>query len=303
MFVRILAVMFNTRVLPLFAAAVLLLAAAPASNDLHTGSAQIFAPGVISGPASDGSPTFSPDGNTLLFTRSGSGAGMILESHFVDGAWTTPTIASFSGEWNDQHPSFAPDGTYVVFVSTRPAPNAPKRHAHIWKVERTETGWGTPQHLPATVNFAPWIFAPSVAADGTLYYLDITRTGTQRAFQLYRSRVKNGAYQPAEKLSFSSPKTADVDPEIAPDQSFLVFASSGRRAGDTNEHLYITKRDGNGWSTPQALRYDGDDENGSSNDNEPRISRDARTLYFASDRSSKGHNGNTNVWSVKLPQI
>ena len=34
---------------------------------------QIFAPAVISGPANDESPTFSPDGDTLLFTRSGAG--------------------------------------------------------------------------------------------------------------------------------------------------------------------------------------------------------------------------------------
>ena len=31
---------------------------------------EIFAPGEISGPANDGAPTFSPDGNTLFFTRS-----------------------------------------------------------------------------------------------------------------------------------------------------------------------------------------------------------------------------------------
>jgi hypothetical protein len=30
---------------------------------------EIFAPGEISGPANDGAPTFSPDGNTLFFTR------------------------------------------------------------------------------------------------------------------------------------------------------------------------------------------------------------------------------------------
>ena len=31
---------------------------------------EIFGPGVISGPENDGSPTFSPDGQTLYFTRS-----------------------------------------------------------------------------------------------------------------------------------------------------------------------------------------------------------------------------------------
>ncbi len=230
---------------------------------------------------------------------------MILESHLINGAWSTPKIASFSGVWNDQHPSFAPDGSYAIFVSTRPAPGATQHVAHIWKVARTATGWGTPQHLPATVNFAQWIFAPSVASDGTIYFLQITRTATQRQFQLYRAHFMNGAYQPAEKLSFSSPQTADVDPEIAPDQSLLIFASSGRRAGDTDEHLYIVKRSGTGWDQPKALRYEGDDGNGESNDNEPRIGRDGRTIYFSSDRTVKSSqtwdNGDANVWSVELP--
>ena len=187
----------------------------------------IFAPGVISGPANDGSPSFTPDGKTVFFTRSGTSAGTILESHLVDGHWTSPEIAPFSGQWNDQHAAVAPDGSYLVFVSTRPVAGIAERVAHIWRADRTGNGWGTPQHVSATVNIGPRIFAPSIAADGTIYFLSI---GDGRTFQLFRSRNVNGVMQPAEKLSFSSPATADVDPEIAPDQSFLVFASAGRLA-------------------------------------------------------------------------
>jgi hypothetical protein len=76
---------------------------APAQNAAATSSPgptpQIFAPGVISGPGNDGSPTFSPDGNTLFFTRSTSHWTIILESHQVQGKWSTPIVAPFSGEW------------------------------------------------------------------------------------------------------------------------------------------------------------------------------------------------------------
>jgi hypothetical protein len=37
---------------------------------------QVFAPGMISGPANDGAPTFSPDGTTLFFTRSNSNSNV-----------------------------------------------------------------------------------------------------------------------------------------------------------------------------------------------------------------------------------
>lgn len=277
----------------------------------------IFSPGVISGPANDGSPTFTPDGKTLFFTRSGAGAGTILESHLVDGTWTAPQIAPFSGAWNDQHPTMAPDGSYLVFVSTRPVPGTSQRVAHLWRVDRRGDGWSDPTHLPAEVNLGPRIFAPSIASDGTIYFLSI---GPKRTFQLYFARRAGDRYAAAQKIPFSSPVTADVDPEIAPDQSFMIFASSGRRAGDSNEHLYVARKHAGTWSAPIALRYPGDDDNGGSNDNEPNLAPDGRTLYFASDRTlalkfprtpdaaaadlariAAWDDGDTNVWTLPMP--
>jgi Tol biopolymer transport system component len=279
---------------------------------------QIFAPGIISGPANDGAPAFTPDGRTLFFTRSGASAGFILESHLKNGTWTTPTIAPFSGQWNDQHPTMAPDGSYLVFVSTRPVPGMTEKVAHLWRVNRRGDGWGTPEHLPAAVNISSRIFKPSVAADGSIYFLSIGEA-EHRTFQIYRARFANGAFSQAERLPFSDSTTADVDPEIAPDQSFLVFASSGRRAGDSKEHLYIVFNTGGTWGDVMPVRYAGDDDQGWSSDNEPKLGADRRTLYFSSDRTIMPHlprtpeqgrtdlarieawdNGNTNVWSVSL---
>ncbi|HET9030009.1 MAG TPA: hypothetical protein VFN49_07525, partial [Candidatus Aquilonibacter sp.] len=258
------------------------------------GMPHVFAPGVVSGPADDGTPTFTPDGATLYFTRSGpSGSGTILVSHRTASGWSEPKTASFSGTWNDQHPAISPDGNQMVFVSTRPAPSQSVRAARIWSMTRTPWGWSAPVPLPETVNIGRAIFAPSVAADGTIYFLSITKQGSGRRFQLYRSRVAHGRYERAQRLSFSSPATADVDPEIAPDQSYLVFASSGRRAGDDHEHLYVVRRAGEGWGRVEPLRYVGDNAKGPSNDNEPRIARGGNALYFSSDRLGAG---DSNVW-------
>jgi hypothetical protein len=59
---------------------------------------QVLAPGVVSGPANDGSPAFSPDGNTIFFTRSAANWSAIVESHKIHGQWSHPTLAPFSGE-------------------------------------------------------------------------------------------------------------------------------------------------------------------------------------------------------------
>jgi hypothetical protein len=169
--------------------------------------------------------------------------------------------------------------------------------------------------LPATVNISRSVWRASIAADRSLYFIAFMGP-TPR---LFRSQYANGTYQKAQPLPFSTEKTRDVDPEIAPDQSFLVFSSSGRSSpADTHEHLYITFKQGDVWGPITRLRYAGDDGSAST-DNEPRLGSDARTLYFASDRSLPVQfprsrraafrdvarmyawdNGNTNVWSMSL---
>jgi hypothetical protein len=249
---------------------------------------QIFSPGVISGPANDGSPTFSPDGNTLYFTRSTAGWGVILESHKNHGEWSEPDVAPFSGEWSDSSPGMAPDGSYLVFVSLRPkempkaGEKAVGRRANLYRTNRVGSGWSEPERLPDAVNMGDSIWKPSIAADGTIYFVSIDAKGGKR---LYSSQTKNGTYQPAQPLSFSDGNTSDVDPEIAPDGSFLVFCSSARLKDDPKDHMFIVLKNGNDWGTVTAIRYQGDEAAGYSTDDEPHLGADHRTVYFSSDRA------------------
>lgn len=246
---------------------------------------QIFSPGIISSPANDGSPTFAPDGNTLYFTRSTAGWGVILESHRQKGEWSDPRVAPFSGQWSDSSPGIAPDGSFLIFVSlrptTRPAPGEKitSVRANLYRTNRIASGWSEPERLPDTINLGPSIWKPSIASDGTLYFVVIDKKGGKR---LYSSQFKDGTYQQAQPLSFSDGSTADVDPEIAPDSSFLLFCSSGRTPGDPKDHLYIVLKKGADWGPVTAVRYSGD---GPSTDDEPHLGPDRRTLYFASDRA------------------
>jgi Tol biopolymer transport system component len=280
---------------------------------------ELFAPGVISSPANDGSPTFTPDGNTLFFMRSTAGWSVILESHRVNGRWSMPQVAPFSGEWPDSSPGLSPDGSYLVFVSLRPNdPNEVKapRLANLYRVNRVGASWSQPERLPPEVNIGASIWKPSVAADGTIYFVSIDK-GHKR---LYAAPRTAAGYQPAQPLPFSTGTTGDVDPEIAPDGSFLVFCSSGRVKDDPKDHLFIVRRSADGWGEVQPIRYAGDDAHGRSTDDEPHLGPDRKSIYFSSDRSAhvefpRSHaqaisdekrleawdNSNSNVWSIPLP--
>ncbi len=313
----------RTLVLLLLAHAAMVVVAVAAETPEGDARPVPVAPGVISGPQNDGSPTFSPDGKTLFFTRSTTHWTVILESRKESGQWSRPRLAPFSGSWPDSSPAMAPDGSYLVFESIRPIGEpepgkpAPAKASNLWRVDRVGEGWSEPKRLPDTVNVGHSLWKPSVAQDGTIYFTVISAQGNKR---LYSSKYEKGSYVAAQPLSFSDGSTGDVDPEIAPDGSFLIFCSSGRLKGDDKDHLYITRRRGDEWGPVVQMRYAGDDKPyGFSTDDEPHLGADHRTVYFSSDRSAVVHfprsheqaqqdlerlelwdNGNSNVWSLPL---
>src|SRR5579859_2131959 len=247
---------------------------------------ELFAPGVISGPANDEAPAFTPDGKTVYFVRNNGADYDLMVSHFDGKDWSQPQIAPFSGQWRDSEPSMAPDGSFMLFTSSRPTNVGGKPldgiwlgqvHAgmggNLWRVDRKGSGWSEPVRLPDTVNFTNSVFSPSIAGDGSVYFMAATGEGGH--FQLYRSPFQNGAYQSAKALSFSTGKFGDADPAIAPDQSFIVF-SSNRPSESKNGGLFITFRKDGQWGEPMSL---GPDVNRSAGNSESRLGPDGHTLY------------------------
>ena len=131
-------------------------------------------------------------------------------------------------------------------------------------------------------------------------------------------QIVAGVYQKLNKALL--PNLKYVDPEVAPDESFLVFSSGGRVDGDPHERLFLVKREGDRWGAPTMIRYQNDvTKYGASTDNEPKLGRDGVTLYFSSDRTEATHfprtkaqaaedldrlnrwdNSNSNVWMINL---
>src|SRR5262249_37444589 len=110
---------------------------------------RMFAPGIISTTEDEFGGAFTKDGTTVFFNRSvlRHYLYVICESHFVDGKWTTPVVAPFSGLYRDADPVFSPDGSKILFTSDRPVNGKPKTDFDIWVVTKTRDGWSEPTNL------------------------------------------------------------------------------------------------------------------------------------------------------------
>ncbi|MGH8199027.1 MAG: hypothetical protein ACREVO_01455 [Steroidobacteraceae bacterium] len=300
-------------------------ASAPQSDGIN--APRVFSPGVISGPANDAAATFTPDGRTVYFFRNNGDDYDIMTSRFDGKRWSQPKIAPFSGHWRDLEPAMAPDGSYLIFASSRPIDGSgkpidghwggqlhPGRGGHLWRVNRRGAGWSAPFLLPVTVNRFDSTFSPAIAADGSLYFMAATGSGGH--FQLYCSPFEGGQYQRPELLPFSAGQYGGVDPAVAPDQSFIVFASGRPPAPVHVSYVFVAFRNNGHWQDPIPL---GPAVNGLGSIDELRLGPDGHTLYLTSNyvmapgypkttaasvaglQSMQSWNdGNDNIWEVDL---
>ncbi|WP_404614614.1 TolB-like translocation protein [Rhodanobacter hydrolyticus] len=273
----------------------------------------VFAPDAIPAGADDGAAVFTPDGATVYFMRGTGDGSTLMESRHRDGRWSPPTVAPFSGRWHDLDPAMAPDGSFLLFASNRPAtPGDPpldavhggKRHVgqgmNLWRVDWRGDHWSTPVRLPDVVNRCSLIASPSIAADGSLYFIGCA--GPRGDFALLRSPYRDGRYATPRVVALGDVDATIRDPAIAPDGSFIVV--SVKHAAQQPYRLAIAFRTPTGWSALQDL---GDAVNGGKENMGAQLGPDHHTLYFYSDRPAAGAqaraawtNGHDHIWQVSL---
>lgn len=295
----------------------LMLIAALGSTPAAANPARVFAPGTISAGSSDAALTFSRDGREAYFERSNGESYAIMRSRLTAKGWSKPKVASFSGRWLDLELAMSVDGKSLVFSSNRPARSGGKpidgfysgkvqvaKGGALWRVDRAGARWSKPLRLPASVNISTSIYEPSLAANGDLYFQSADPDG--KGFHLYVARTDGKDYAKAERIELHGPKgSSDMDPAIARDGSYLVFASD---RDPPDHHLFIAFRSKAGWSDPRPL---GPNVN-AGGVGDPRLDEGHHRLYFASrklapptgdvpadlEAAAKWNNGLSNIWFV-----
>jgi len=222
-------------------------------------TAEVFALGIVSGHSfeNEHSPTaFSPDGTEAYWTQ--AFRGPINVSRLENGLWTRPEPAPFLSEHGEGEPIFSPDGQRLYFLSMRPIePGAEPGKENIWYLEREGTGWSEPSPVSRAVNDFEQHWLHSVSEEGTLYFSSIREDGFGGR-DLYRSAMVDGEHQTPENLGpVVNTETNEHTPFIAPDESYLIFASSAHGLPEGHGfHLVISYRqEDGGWSEPRSLAH------------------------------------------------
>jgi len=256
----------------------------------------LFGSRVISTEDDEFGITFTPDGKTCFFTKRtpstiSSSIYVICSSHLVNGKWTEPAIASFSGKYKDFNPFIVPDGSKLFFISNRPGPGKTTPDGDIWMVPKKGEGWGEPENIGAPVNTPGWELSCAVTANGSIYFISLnTTTGKQG---LYRSRQMDGRYTTPDYIGDLATNFEDAaDIYVSPDEKFLLFSSkfrsdvltsgNGASASYPRGDLYISFNDNGKWTTPKNA---GNAINSTAEESNPSLSPDGKTLFFTSERN------------------
>jgi len=220
----------------------------------------------------------------------------------IDGQWTSPKVASFSGNFDAGNPFFSPDGKRIYFYTNDTTfHNNDVSSANICYVNKTDFGWSKAFCLSPIINSKERDAQPTIAENGNLYYLSFYENA-QPQYGLYYSKFENGEYQ--EKIlmdSIFNTTYPDWTPFIAPDESYFIFCSF-RPGGIGTGDLYISfkQKEGN-WG---PIKNMGNKINTPRNERFPILSPDGKYLFFNStqlipnaDEHSPG-NGNGDVYWV-----
>jgi WD40-like Beta Propeller Repeat len=247
--------------------------------------AALFAPGIISTGDYESHAAFTPDGREVYFLKLAPNFSRwtILVSRYNDGRWSQPEVAPFSGQYQDADPYITADGKHFYFISDRPVKTGERQpHHDIWVMDKTESGWSEPRHLPAPVNSDADEWYPVALRNGTLCF------GSQRKesngfSDIYRAVPQpDGSYSVENVGSPVNSGAGEYEAFVTEDERLLLLAITKRPDSLGDIDLYVSHKQPNGkWSEPVNL---GPEINSPARELSPKLTPDGKYLIWMSCR-------------------
>jgi TolB protein len=190
-----------------------------------TGITLVYADGsgvyrLTSGPGTDYTPAWSPDGSRIAYVSASPGArGLFLIN--PDGSGKTQLV-----EHAAQYPAWSPDGSRIAYVA--PYQGASGIYVVNADPESAEYGVETPLTAASTI-----ISGPAWSADGESIVFDARQAGSA---DIYRVALDGSG-----QVALTSSADDDTNPIVSPDGKSIAFLSY--RDGPAPE-IYVMDADG-----------------------------------------------------------
>ncbi len=201
----------------------------------------------------EGTVAFSPDGNTMYFSRESFynkeyerdsitnnkiSVMNLFKATKIDGLWDNITALPFNSiKYNISGPSVSKDGKTLYFHSDMPGGYG---SADIYKVEIKDNGnFGEPVNLGQLINTEAQERFPHTSADGTIYFSSDGHLGLG-GLDVFFSKEIDGKMAPVRNIGIPVNSSAD-DFAFTINDSGEGFVSSNRMGGRGSDDIYAVK--------------------------------------------------------------
>lgn len=202
----------------------------------------------------EGTVTFSPDGNTMYFSRESFFDDLFQKDSIRNdkygviglykatkdaGAWGSVEALPFnSSNYSTDHPAMSADGKTLYFTSDMPGGYG---MSDIYKVSVNDDGtFGEPVNLGQKVNTEGREMFPFSAADGTLYFSSDGHLGLG-GLDVFFTKEIDGKMAPIRNIGIPVNSGAD-DFAFVMNSEEEGFVSSNRSGGKGSDDIYAIKK-------------------------------------------------------------
>ncbi len=227
-------------------------------------------------------PSFTADGEYLVYTARVNGQEDFMISQKIDGAWQKgEPIEEINTPLNEGAQTISADGRLLVFTACNRRDGL--GGCDLYYSEFREGNWIAPSNMGRPVNSAAWESQPSLSADGKALYFASNRQGSIGGRDIWVSyRQADGSWGKPRNLGEPINSTEeDEAPFIHPDGQTLYFMSRGHQGMGGFDLFFARKGAGEQWEKPKNLGYP---INTKANEGALVVSLDGKTAYFATDK-------------------
>jgi hypothetical protein len=236
-------------------------------------TAVVFAPGKITlSGRQEHAGVFNVNGDEFYFTSDNS-VTYVLK--YADNKWSAKSLATFSSiSGGAAEICIYKQDSCVIFASRNGITSDGWIKTDFWFAKRKGSDWDSPKKLNALIDNMEVQWHPSISDSGRIFF-------GSRGVVYEAVQINDTTYTEPIKLNDNNINlsgTANADPFIAPDESYLIF-SSNRPGGYGANDLYITfKKADNTWTNPKNL---GNKINSTLFEVSPHTTPDGKYLIFS----------------------